>query len=61
MTVSEMIRKIKKQGCKFLRPGSRHDIWINPKNGQTTEIPRHQSKELGTGLANRILSDLGLK
>ena len=61
MKVSEFIRQIKKQGIKFDSHGTRHDWYINPKNGKMSQIPRHNSKELGTGLRERILEDLGLK
>jgi len=61
MTVGELVRRLKKNKCQILRHGSRHDIWINPKTGGTTQVPRHPSKELPTGTANRIQADLGLK
>ena len=61
MKISEMVRYVKKHGCKLLYHGTRHDVWINPKTGGRTEIPRHRSKELPTGTANQILEDLGLK
>ena len=61
MKVNEITRMAKKSGCHILRHGSEHDIWINPKTGGTSPIPRHQSKELATGTANRIMKDLGLK
>jgi Predicted periplasmic or secreted lipoprotein len=61
MTVSELIKRIKKDGCQLKRNGSEHDIWINTKTGQEAQVPRHKSKELKTGTANRILKDLGLK
>ena len=61
MKVSELVRLLKKNKCHILRHGSRHDIWINPKTGGTTQVPRHPGKELPTGTANRIQEDLGLK
>ena len=61
MKVSEFIRLVKKQGVKFERHGEKHDIYVNPLTGQTTEIPRHKSKELGTGIRNAMLKDLGLR
>jgi predicted RNA binding protein YcfA (HicA-like mRNA interferase family) len=61
MKVSEFIRQIKKQGIMFKKHGSRHDVYYNPKTGQETQVPRHQSKELATGTRNAILEDLGLK
>jgi len=61
MKISEFLRQLKKQGVKFQRHGSRHDIYVNPANDNITEVPRHQSKEIGTGLREKILKDLGLK
>jgi len=61
MTTSEFIRYIKKQGVRFHYHGKKHDTYINPANGQTTEVPRHAAKEIGTGLKNSMLKDLGLK
>ena len=61
MKVSELTKIAKKQGCYIKRHGSEHDIWINPKTGNTARIPRHQSKEVATGTAHNIMEDLGLK
>jgi predicted RNA binding protein YcfA (HicA-like mRNA interferase family) len=61
MKVSELTRLAKKHGCCIKRHGAEHDIWINPKTGNTARIPRHQSKEIATGTAQNIIKDLGLK
>jgi len=61
MKAGELIKLAKKNGCRIKRHGSEHDIWINPKTGGTAAIPRHQSKEISTGLAIRIMKDFGLK
>jgi len=61
LKVSELTKLAKKHGCYIKRHGSEHDIWINPKNGNTASIPRHQSKELATGTVNNIMKDLDLK
>jgi len=61
MKASELTRLAKKKGCQIKRHGADHDIWLNPKTGNTAPIPRHQSKEVATGTANRIIKDLGLK
>jgi len=61
MKASELTRLAKKYGCHVKRHGSEHDIWINPKTGNTARIPRHQSKEVATGTAENIKKDLGLK
>lgn len=61
MKVGELQRLLRKQGCKFVRHGSRHDTWINLANGLEAQIPRHQSDEIPKGTLDRILKDLGLK
>ena len=61
MKVSELTRLAKKKGCYIKRHGAEHDIWINPKTGNTARIPRHPGKEVATGTAHNIMKDLGLK
>jgi len=61
LKTSELTKLAKKNGCYIKRHGADHDIWINPKTGNTARIPRHQGKELATGTAHDIMKDLGLK
>ena len=61
MKVGELTKKAKKIGCYIKRHGAEHDIWVNPKTGNTARIPRHKSKEVATGTAQDIMKDLGLK
>ena len=61
MTVSEFLRQIKRQGIEFVEHGKKHDKYVNPKNGQSARVPRHQSQEIKTGTREQILKDLGLK
>jgi predicted RNA binding protein YcfA (HicA-like mRNA interferase family) len=61
MKASELTRLAKKNGCYIKRHGAEHDIWVNPITGNTARIPRHPSKEVATGTAHRIITDLGLK
>ena len=60
MTIAEFVRQLKKQGIKFKEHGGKHDAYVNPKTGDVAYIPRHQSKEIKTGLKEKILKDLGL-
>jgi predicted RNA binding protein YcfA (HicA-like mRNA interferase family) len=55
----EFVRKLLKNGCALLRPGSRHDIYINPATGQKQPVPRHT--EIDNALAKHIRKYLGLE
>jgi len=59
--VSEFIRQIKKQGVKLYNHDKKHDVYINTKTGEKTRVPRHSSQELGVGIVEQMLKDLGLK
>jgi len=61
MKVFEFIRKLKKQGVRFESHGANHGWYHNPENGKRTQLPRHQSQEIKSGLVDKILKDLGLK
>lgn len=62
MNASELKRYLARQGCTFQthRGGSGHlTVMLGNK---TTQLPMHGSrKELGPGLVNKVLRDLGLK
>ena len=62
MNSAELKRLLADKGCTFEthRGGSGH---LTVRRGdRTSQMPMHGSnKELGTGLVNKILKDLGLK
>jgi len=58
MKRKQFIRQLKKEGCVLLRPGSKHDIFINPANGKKQPVPRHN--EIDDQLAKHIRKYLGL-
>lgn len=62
MNAGELRRFLTKNGCTFEshKGGSGH---LTVRRGErTSQLPMHgQNKELGTGLVNKILKDLGLK
>ncbi|MBR6975037.1 MAG: type II toxin-antitoxin system HicA family toxin [Bacteroidaceae bacterium] len=58
MKNSELKRKLWKAGCYPLRQGARHEIWINPKTGATTTVPRHDAQEVKTKTACSIFKEL---
>jgi mRNA interferase HicA len=59
MKYSEFRKWLKQQGATF-KPakGSHFKVTLN---GVTTIFPDHGSKEIGTGLVEKIKKDLGLK
>lgn len=59
MKREELVRLILAGGCSFLRHGSRHDIYLNPRTGQKQPVPRH--REIDEALARHILKYLGLR
>lgn len=58
MKTRQFVKVLKENGCTLSRHGSRHDIWVNPKNGKACSVPRHGSQEIPKGLACKILSEL---
>jgi mRNA interferase HicA len=62
MNAQELKRLLASKGCTFetKKGGSGH--LVVKLGDKRSELPMHGSrKELGTGLVNRILKDLGLK
>ncbi|HEV8394766.1 MAG TPA: type II toxin-antitoxin system HicA family toxin [Vicinamibacterales bacterium] len=61
MTWGELIRRLKKAGFVPAKTGKgSHQQLVHPKTGQVITISVHTKKEVGTGLAARILKDAGL-
>jgi mRNA interferase HicA len=62
MNAQELRKFLARQGCTFeTKKGGSGHLVVKCGN-RRSELPMHGSrKELGTGLVNRILKDLGLK
>ena len=60
MKTSELLKQLKKAGCRLHRNGSNHDIWYSERTGKKFSVPRHKA-ELPVGTVNNILKDAGLK
>ena len=60
-TGSEVVRMLKKAGCKFDKSGTNHDWWINPKTGERFQVPRHRSQQVAKGTLESILKSAGIK
>lgn len=61
MKSSELIRILKKDGWIVMRQKGGHMIMQHPNKPKQLTVPNHGSQEVGTGLANKILKDAGLK
>ena len=59
MKRKDLIRQLIAEGCELLRHGSRHDIYVNTKNGLKQPVPRHT--EIDERLAGHIKKYLGFK
>ncbi len=59
MKRGELIRLLVKHQCHLQRHGANHDIYINPRNGRKSPIPRHS--EIKDSLAKLILKQLDIE
>jgi predicted RNA binding protein YcfA (HicA-like mRNA interferase family) len=61
VTWAELIRRLKAAGFVEQRPGKgSHRQFINPVTRTVITVAVHTKKEVGTGLARRILKEAGL-
>lgn len=59
MKFSEFYKVLKKSGIEF-KNGTNHYFLKNPKNGKSSVVGRHPSKEIPNGTKMKILKELGL-
>lgn len=52
----ELIRPLEQNGCQQLREGSRHTMYVNPRQKKVSAVPRHG--EINEILARKICRDL---
>jgi predicted RNA binding protein YcfA (HicA-like mRNA interferase family) len=52
----DLIRHLQQHGCRLLREGGRHSIYVNPVRRKSAAVPRHS--EISDYLARRICRDL---
>ena len=52
----ELIRYLENNGCKELREGSRHTIFVYPRQKKVSAVPRQT--EINVSLARKICRDL---
>ncbi len=61
MKSSELIRKVKNAGWVEIRQTGSHKIFVHKDYSYSLPVPYHGSKEVATGLAEKILKQAGLK
>jgi predicted RNA binding protein YcfA (HicA-like mRNA interferase family) len=59
MKSTELHRLILKNGWRKLRQAGSHVYY--EKDGKKVSVPFHGAKEMGTGIANRFIREMGLK
>lgn len=57
---SELLKILKKNGCKFVEHGANHDIFYSPLTDKRFPVWRH-AKDIALGTANAILKQAGVK
>lgn len=60
MKTQELIKLLKKNKCRLLRNGSRHDIWYSKITNKQFSVPRHKA-EIPVGTLKNIFKDAGLE
>ncbi len=60
MRTAELVKLLKKNGCRFLKHLANHDMYESP-SGNKILVGRHGREEVATGTLNRILKDAGIK
>lgn len=52
----DLIRLLEANGCRLIREGSNHSVYLNPSTRKASTVPRH--REINEFLARKILRDL---
>ena len=52
----DLIRHLESQGCRLVREGANHSVYVNPVARKTSTVPRH--REIDEFLARKICRDL---
>jgi mRNA interferase HicA len=52
----DRVRHLEAHGCRLLREGANHTVYVNPAARKTSTVPRH--REVNEFLARKICRDL---
>jgi mRNA interferase HicA len=61
MKYSELERKLKKEGCHWIRNGKKHPWWFSPITGKEFQTGHHKSEEVKFGTLKQISEESGVK
>ncbi len=56
---SEVIKKLKQNGCKFSKHRTNHDFWYSPITNTEFPVPRHPAIKKSTAM--KIYKQAGIK
>jgi predicted RNA binding protein YcfA (HicA-like mRNA interferase family) len=51
-----LLKVLKRNGCVFIKHGKKHDLYLQPRNGNTDQVPRHS--DVAEDLAKSIIKNL---
>jgi len=51
-----LLKRLKAQGCVFVKHGKKHDVYKNARTGIEERVPRHT--DINENLANHIIRNL---
>ena len=52
----DLVRHLERHGCRLLREGGSHSVYLNPVTRKASTVPRH--REINEFLARKICRDL---
>jgi mRNA interferase HicA len=55
----DLLTHLQESGCRLLREGANHSVWVNPATDRKEAIPRHS--EIKKHLARSICRNLSLE
>lgn len=58
MKTGDLIRHLRRHGCRLLREGRSHSIWVNEVTGEFDYVPRHT--EIRNHVARKICRKLSI-
>lgn len=50
MRLADLLRHLQAHGCRLLREGGNHSIYINDRSGKRASVPRHRELKNPTAL-----------